>query len=160
MPDSPVNQRLESVARTVSERLAWRRLGATRVREERATMARTFTYLFGMGATLVLVSLLLPHSPDRDTMGLVIATAAAYAVALGFLIAFDRLPVWAFEASPLVGTLLVSLAVYFGGPQAATAYAMYYFWVALAACYFLRPPIAVAHLIVASAAYGIVLLVG
>jgi len=158
--DSPISQRLETAARIVSDRLAWRGLEASRLRAERATMARTFTYLFGMGATLVLVSLLLPHSPDRDTMGLVIATTAAYAVALGFLIAFDRLPVWAFEASPLVGTLLVSLAVYFGGPQAATAYAMYYFWVALAACYFLRPPIAVAHLFAASAAYGIVLLVG
>ena len=158
--DSPISQRLETAARIVSDRLAWRGLEASRLRAERATMARTFTYLFGMGATLVLVSLLLPHSPDRDTMGLVIATTAAYAVALGFLIAFDRLPVWAFEASPLVGTLLVSLAVYFGGPQAATAYAMYYFWVALAACYFLRPLIAVAHLFAASAAYGIVLLVG
>src|SRR5215211_1158264 len=160
MPDSPVNQRLESVARTVSERLAWRRLGATRVREDRATMARTFTYLFGMGATLVLVSLLLPHSPDRDTTGLVVTTVAAYAVALGFLIAFDRLPLSMFEASPLLGTLLVSLAVYFGGSQAATAYAMFYFWVALAACYFLRPPIAFAHLVMASMAYGLVLLVG
>src|SRR5215218_4964577 len=123
-------------------------------------MARTFTYLFAAGATLVIVSLVLPHSPDRETTGLVIVTLGAYLVALGFLIAFDRLPLWAFEASPLVGTVLVSLAVYFGGPQAATAYAMYYFWVALAACYFLRPLIAVAHLFAASAAYGIVLLVG
>ena len=84
-------------------------------------MARTFTYLFGTGATLVLISLLLPHSPDRDTTGLVIAMVAAYAVALGFLIAFDRLPLWVFEASPLVGTAVVSLAVYFGGSQAAAA---------------------------------------
>ena len=158
--DSTISQRLGSAARIVRDRLAWRGLEASRLRADRATMARTFTYLFGMGATLVLVSLLLPHSPDRDTTGLLVATIAAYAVALGFLIVFDRLPVWAFEASPLVGTVLVSLAVYFGGSQAATAYAMYYFWVALAACYFLRPPIAVAHLIVASAAYGIVLLVG
>ena len=48
----------------------------------------------------------------------------------GFLILFDRLPLWAFEASPLVGTVLVSLAAYFGGSEAAAAYAMYYFWVA------------------------------
>jgi len=123
-------------------------------------MARTFTYLFGMGATFVLISLLLPHSPDRDTTGLVVAAIAAYAVALGFLIVFDRLPLWVYEASPLAGTLLVTLTVDFGGYQAATAYAMYYFWVALAACYFLRPPIAVAHLSVASIAYAIVLLVG
>jgi diguanylate cyclase (GGDEF)-like protein len=160
MTDSPTRQRLRSVAREASERLAWRGLDPSRLREDRVTMARTFTYLFGMGATLVLISLLLPHSPDRDTTGLVITTAAAYAVALGFLIAFDRLPLWAFEASPLVGIVLVSLVVYFGGSQAATAYAMYYFWVALAACYFLRPLVAIAHLFVASMAYGLVLLVG
>jgi two-component system cell cycle response regulator len=130
------------------------------VREDRVTMARTFTYLFGTGATLVLISLLFPHSPDRDTTGLLITTLAAYLVAIGFLVAWDRLPLWAFEASPLAGTAVVSLAVYFGGPEAATAYALLYFWVALAACYFLRPLIAFAHLCAASAAYALVLLVG
>jgi hypothetical protein len=151
---------MRSAARAAGKRLAWRGFDATRVRDDRATMARTFAYLFAMGATLVLVSLLFPHSPDRDTTGLVIATIAAYAVAAGFLVAFDRLPLWMYEASPLLGTALVSLVVDFGGSQAVTAYAMLYFWVALAACYFLRPPIAVFHLVVASAAYGIVLLVG
>jgi diguanylate cyclase (GGDEF)-like protein len=160
MTDSTISRRLRSGARIASDRLAWRGLDAGRLHEDRATMARAFSYLFGMGATLVLVSLLFPHSPDRDTTGLVITTVAAYAVALGFLAVFDRLPLWAFDASPLIGTALVSLVVYFGGSQAATAYAMYYFWVALAACYFLRPPVAIAHLFVASGAYGLVLLVG
>jgi diguanylate cyclase (GGDEF)-like protein len=160
MTHSPISQRLRSAASVAFERLAWRRMEAMRVREDRVTAVRTFVYLFGLGATLVLISLLLPHSPDRDTIGLVIVAAAAYTAALAFLIAFDRLPPWTFEAAPLLGTALVSLAVYFGGPEAATAYAMYYFWVALAACYFLRPPVAVAHLVVASLAYGLVLLVG
>ena len=35
---------------------------------------------------------------------------------------------------------------------------MFYFWVAMAACYFLRPAGAVAHLALASAAYGLVVL--
>src|SRR3954451_9848211 len=160
MTDSPTSDRMRSAARVAGEGPAWGGLEASRVREDRATMARTFTYLFGTGATLVLISLLLPHSPDRDTTGLVVAAIAAYAVALGFLIVFDRLPLWVYETAPLAGTLLVTLVVDFGGYQAVTAYAMYYFWVTLAACYFLRPPIAVAHLFVASIAYAIVLLVG
>ena len=101
----------------------------------------------------------LPHSPDRDTAGA--GRDGARGVrwrAGGFLVLFDRLPLWCFEASPLLGTVLVSLAVYFGGSEAAAAYAMYYFWVALAACYFLRPAVAAAHLALASAGYGIVLL--
>jgi len=129
------------------------------VREDRVTMARTFTYLFGTGATLVLLSLLFPHSPGRDTTGLLITTLGAYLVAIGFLVAWDRLPLWAFEASPLAGTVVVRLAVYFSGPEAATAYALFYLWVALAACYFLRPPVAFTHLCIASAAYALVLVV-
>ena len=83
---------------------------------------------------------------------------AAYVAALGFLVLFDRLPLWFYEATPLLGTILVSLAVYFGGSDAPAAYAAYYFWVALAACYFLRPAIAAAHLALASAGYGVALL--
>jgi len=145
--------------RTLGRRLNWRGLPPRKVREDRVTMARTFTYLFGTGATLVLLSLLFPSSPDRDTTGLLITTLAAYLVAIGFLVAWDRLPLWAFEASPLAGTAVVSLAVYFGGPEAATAYSLFYLWVALAACYFLRPPIAFAHLCAASGAYALVLFV-
>ena len=122
-------------------------------------MARTFTYLFGVGATLLLLSLTLPHSPDRDTAGLLAVAGVAYVSAIGFLAVYDRLPVWAFQAAPLWGTILISLCVYFGGSEAADAYAMYYFWVALTACYFFRPAIAAGHLALASAAYGTVLLV-
>ena len=151
--------RASRAALLVGRRLDWRGIEPRAVRGDRITMARTFTYLFGAGATLALISLLFPHSPDRDTLGVLIVALAAYAIAIGFLVAFDRLPLWAFEASPLVGTAVVSLAVYFGGSQAVTAYAMYYVWVALAACYFLRPAVAFAHLLLALAAYGIVLLV-
>ena len=93
--------------RTLARRLNWRGLGPSMVREDRVTMARTFTYLFGTGATLVLLSLLFPHSPARDTAGLLITTLGAYLVAVGFLVAWDRLPLWAFEASPLAGTVVV-----------------------------------------------------
>jgi diguanylate cyclase (GGDEF)-like protein len=145
--------------RTLARRLNWRGLGPSMVREDRVTMARTFTYLFGTGATLVLLSLLFPHAPGRDTTGLLITTLGAYLVAIGFLVAWDRLPLWGFEASPLAGTVVVSLAVYFSGPEAATAYALFYLWVALAACYFLRPPVAFTHLCIASAAYALILVV-
>ena len=77
----------------------------------------------------------------------------------GFLALYDRLPSWVFQVAPAAGTLLVSLAVYFGGSNGADAYVMFYFWVAMAACYFLRPAGAFAHLALASAAYGVVLLV-
>jgi diguanylate cyclase (GGDEF)-like protein len=145
--------------RVLADRIAWREQGEpVRVFEDPGTMARTFTYLFGIGATLLLVTLLLPHSSDRDTVGMVVTAVAAYAAALGFLAFFDRLPLWFYEVSPVLGTILVSLGVYFGGSDASAAYAAYYFWVVLAACYFLRPAVAATHLALASAGYGIVLL--
>src|SRR3954462_13095159 len=133
MKNGSVSGRVSGTARLLGRRLNWRGLEASAVRDDRATMGRTFTYLFGAGATLLLLSMLFPHSADRDTAGLLVATLAAYLVAVGFLVAWDRLPLWAFEASPALGTAVVSLAVYFGGSQAATAYAMYYLWIGLVA---------------------------
>jgi diguanylate cyclase (GGDEF)-like protein len=154
-----LKNRAADTGRVLAERVVWRVRGQPiRVFADPATMARTFTYLFGIGATLLLVTLPLPHSADRNTAALIAIALVAYLAAGGFLILFDRLPLWSFEASPLVGTVLISLAAYFGGSEAASAYAMYYFWVAASACYFLRPAVAAAHLVLASAGYGIVLI--
>jgi len=154
-------ERVAGARQVVVDRLAWRRRGtAAGAFEDPATMARTFTYLFAVGGSLLLISLALPHAPDRDATGLVAVAIGAYLSALGFLVFYDRLPLWLFRASPLVGTILVSLSVYFGGSNGVAAYAMYYFWIALAACYFLRPALAAVHLALASAAYGLVLLIG
>ena len=159
MSRASFKDRAAVTGRALADRIAWREQGeSVRVFEDPATMARTFTYLFGLGATLLLVTLALPHSADRDTAGLVITGIAAYLAALGFLVLFDRLPLWFYEATPLLGTILVSLAVYFGGTGASAAYASYYFWVVLAACYFLRPTVAATHLALASAGYAIALL--
>lgn len=159
MSRASFKDRAAVTGRALADRIAWREQGEpVRVFEDPATMARTFTYLFGIGATLLLVTLPLPHSPDRDTAGLVVTAIAAYLAALGFLVLFDRLPLWFYEATPLLGAILVSLAVYFGGSDAPAAYAAYYFWVALAACYFLTPAVAASHLALASAGYGIALL--
>ena len=158
MSRATFKDRVTITGRALADRIAWREQGEpARVFEDPATMATTFTYLFGIGATLLLVTLPLPHSADRDAAGLVITAIAAYVAALGFLVVFDRLPLWLFEATPLLGTILVSLAVYFGGSQAPAAYAPYYFWVALAACYFLTLAVAATHLALASAGYAIAL---
>jgi diguanylate cyclase (GGDEF)-like protein len=154
-----LKNRAADTGRVLADRVAWRVRGRRiRVFADPATMARTFTYLFGIGATLLLVTLPLSHSADRNTAALIAIALVAYLAAGGFLILFDRLPLWSFEASPLVGTVLISLAAYFGGSETAAAYAMYYFWVAASACYFLRPAVAATHLVLASAGYGIVLI--
>jgi diguanylate cyclase (GGDEF)-like protein len=156
MNGAPPAERLGGIGGLLVSRLGWRgsSLGGL---DDRATMARTFAYLFGLGATLFVVTLVLPHSADREIGGMAAVAIAAYAVAASFLIGFDRLPTWCFQLAPLLGTVLVSLGIYFAGPEVPAAYAMYYFWVALAACYFFRPAVAATHLALASLAYAIVL---
>ena len=66
--------------------------------EDRGTMARTYAYLFGIGRDACsLATFALPHSPGRNLGVLVGVAVAAYAVALGFLIGFDRLPLWTYR---------------------------------------------------------------
>jgi diguanylate cyclase (GGDEF)-like protein len=160
-PMSPgsVSQQAAAISRTARRRLAYSsRAGDKPSFDDPATMARTFTYLFGIGATLLLVTLPLPHSSERDLTGLLAVAGSAYLLAILLLALYDRLPGWVLQAAPAIGTVLVSLAIYFGGDVAAAGYAAYLFWVALAACYFLRPAIAAAHLILACAGFGVALL--
>jgi diguanylate cyclase (GGDEF)-like protein len=125
--------------------------------KDRGTMARTFAYLFGLGATLLVVTLLLPGADDRDTLALAGLVVVAYATSVGFLVAYDRLPLLVYQGAPLFGVLVVSLGVWFAGASSMSAYAMYYFWVVLAGSYFFETRIALVHIVAACAAYGAVL---
>jgi diguanylate cyclase (GGDEF)-like protein/putative nucleotidyltransferase with HDIG domain len=129
-----------------------------RIVEDRALMARTFAYLFAIGATLLLLTLLLPGAPDRSTPQLVVVAINAYLVATLLLLAYDRLPLWAFRMMPIMGSLLVALALVFGGDQATGAYAFFYFWVALVAFYFFDLPWAGLCSGAACLSYAVVLL--
>ncbi len=132
-------------------------VSTTRIVEDKALMARTFAYLFGIGGTLALVTLLLPGSPDRAELPFAAVAMVAYLTAGLFVVAYDRLPRWLFRVSPMVGNLLVALAIVFGGTQATGAYALFYFWVALAAFYFFELRWAMICGAVASISYAAVL---
>ncbi|MEK6251636.1 MAG: diguanylate cyclase [Actinomycetota bacterium] len=120
-------------------------------------MARTFAYLFGIGGTLALVTLLLPGSPDRAELPSAAVAVEAFLTTALLLLAYDRLPAWMFRAAPMLGNLFVALALVFGGTQATGAYALFYFWVALAAFYFFELRWAMVCGAVASISYAAVL---
>jgi len=129
------------------------------ISEDRATMARTFAYLFALGATLTLITLALPGSAGRDPTAIVVLSLVAYVTAVGFLLGFDRLPLWVLKVSPVLGTLVVTAVLYYSGPAAIGAYAMFFFWVVLSACYFFGLRVALFHIAICSACYAGVLLV-
>ncbi len=99
-------------------------------------MARTYAYLFFAGGTLALLTLLLPGSGDRDALGIAAVALVAYATSVGFLIAFDRLPMWVLQASRRARGAARDGVAQPRGPLAIGAYSMFYFWVALVACFF------------------------
>src|SRR5262249_7857754 len=118
------------------ERLRWTADEASTPAGTRALLARSYAYLYGAGATLVLLTLLLPGDTHRHAWGIAAAAAVAYCVVFVLLQRFDKLPMGFLMALPALGTVLVSLVLVCGGGGAVAAYAMMYFWVVLAAHYF------------------------
>lgn len=141
------------------ERLSWHVMTepGTPISEDRASMARTYFYLFGIGGTLLFATLALPHAGDREAMPLILAAMAALATAFGYVIGFDRLPLWTFRYGPMLGSTLIGVVLNFGGTTAMGAYAMYFFWVALSAAYFFEMRVAALNIVYATAVYGLML---
>jgi signal transduction histidine kinase len=121
-------------------------------------MARTFAFLFGSGATLVLVTLALPASDPRFIPGMVAPPLAAYGVVLLALIGFDRLPLWIFRALPGLGAVLITVIAYSSGSGAFNAYALLYFWVIVSAFYFFSWWESAPILLLVAASYALILL--
>ena len=140
------------------ERLRWRNPTGNDVEwlASRATMARTAAVLSGAIAITCLVGALIPGDAQRDD-DLLIATAAAAAV-LGavLLMAYDRLPFWAFHGVALLGTALSTAAAYGWGSESAYG-PLPYVWVTLFVFYFFNRTAALLHVALMAAGYALVL---
>jgi PAS domain S-box-containing protein len=120
-------------------------------------MAQAFAYLYGIGGSLVLLTLLLPHDPDRFVPGLAAPALIAYVVASLMVIRFDRIPMRVFYLLPGLGSLLITSVVYSGGADAAAAYSTLYFWAVLAAFSFFDFRSALPTLAVSVGGYAVAL---
>jgi hypothetical protein len=97
-------------------------------------MSRGLAFLFAAGASLVGISLLLPHSHNTNETGLLVAVGLA-AVTAGFLARFaSRISVGGLQLVLALGTVLITICVVYGG-DSASAYPLMYVWVALYAAY-------------------------
>ena len=132
-----------------------RPIGASSGTADASVMARAGAVLFGLGATIGLVSLALP-SPGRSEPAILAAAISAYGLAALNLAAGDRFPLWAFSALTAAGTALISVALFYGGAN-GTAYRLLYFWVVLYASYFFSPAHVLAQIGVIAAGVGTVL---
>jgi hypothetical protein len=121
-------------------------------------MSRGLALLFGAGATLVIITLLLPHGHGEARVTLLIPAGLAYVVVALLLAAPSRFPEPALHAILALGTALVGLCVLFSG-RAGAAYAFMFVWVALYASAFFSVRASVAHVAWVGAVYAIALII-
>ncbi len=119
-------------------------------------MSRGLALLFGAGATLVMITLVLPHDHGEARATLLIPAGLAYVVVGLLLAAPSRFPEPALHAILALGTALVGLCVLFSG-RAGAAYAFMFVWVALYASAFFSVRASVAHVVWVGAAYAVAL---
>ncbi|SEH10323.1 GGDEF domain-containing protein [Thermoleophilum album] len=117
------------------------------------TGLRMLALLFLAGGVLGLLSLALPRNPHAR-LAVLVGLALAAIAASGYLWQLGRRsrPTWVTLASLLFGCLLVAMAV--ANDQAASAYGLFFVWVAVSAFLLLRRRLALLVLSVAAGAYA------
>jgi len=118
---------------------------------ERATMSRGLAFLFAAGASLVGISLLLPHGSNTTESSLLVAVGLAFVAAILLVRFAGRLSARDLQLVLMLGTALITVCVIYGG-DSASAYALMYVWVALYAAYVFTPRAAAVQTLVAAAA--------
>jgi diguanylate cyclase (GGDEF)-like protein len=125
-------------------------------------MARFGAILFGAGAIVTVLGLVLPHQPQVDDVGLQVVVAASALMAAALLLWGERAPDSAYMAVVAIGTLIVSLGIVSNGERhggAAGGDEMYYMWVVLYAAYFLNRWQTALQVVLVAVSYSVVLVI-
>src|SRR3954451_9178681 len=124
--------------------------------DQSAIMAAVLGGLFAAGATIGAVSLILPHPSEYDSSALWSNVGLAYVFGFSVLLLRQRLPVWALQVSVLIGTIIVTRAVYYGHDPSGY-YTFWYLWICVYASFFFGPRWGALHVGFVGAAYAWVL---
>lgn len=119
---------------------------------------RVLASLYLAGATLVLVTLLLPHPADAREGGLLAIALVAYAIGALMLWQAARLPTWTLPVSLAWGAVLVT-GVAWCSAESPSPLVFFYLWVFLYSTYFFTLRVALVQMVWASLLYGGILLV-
>ena len=139
------------------QRLRWDLGEETIPSRDPATIARTYIYLYGLGATLVLASLAFPAGGDRHEPAIYAVCAAACAVSAVLLFGFDRLPGWVLPALSPLGTVLITVLVAADGAD-SLLYATFYFWSVLSTASLFSTRATIWNIVFVGACYATVLI--
>ena len=125
-------------------------------------MAHFGAILFGAGAIVTVLGLILPHQPQVDELGLQVVIAASALTAVALLLWGERAPDSAYMLVVVVGTLIVSLGIVSNGERhggSAGGDEMYYLWVVLYAAYFLGRWQTALQVALVAVSYAVVLVI-
>ncbi|MGI8609810.1 MAG: GGDEF domain-containing protein [Candidatus Dormibacteria bacterium] len=106
------------------------------------TMAINGAMLYGAGAALVLVFLLLPHPTEAGRLQIVVSGIIAALVTALLVVGRDWLPAWLFPMLTAAGTALIS-ALSMGDGTHPSAFLLLYIWAAVYSFYFYPLSIAI-----------------
>ena len=140
------------------ERLRWRNATGNDVERPatRANMARTSALLSAAGALVCLIAVLVPGDGQLDDDVLLVTAAAAGALAVFLLLAYERVPRWGFHVVALLDTALFTAAAYGWGSMSSYG-PLPYLWVTGFVFYFFSRSAALVHLSVIAAGYALAL---
>ena len=100
-------------------------------------MARWGAILFAAGATLGVLSLLLPHGRQMDTEVALATAVLGYAVAVLLAVLGERTPVWLVHAALIAGVSAVAVGIHAAGTgRLAGSASVLYLWVAIFCAYY------------------------
>jgi hypothetical protein len=115
--------------------------------------ARTLGYLFLAGATIGLVSLLLPLPARAHVGGLYSNVALAFVGGLALLCGASKIRPWMIHVSLAMGSVLIARAIILSG-EAASFYSVWFIWVGLFAFCFFSRAAAAGHMILVAVLYA------
>jgi diguanylate cyclase (GGDEF)-like protein/putative nucleotidyltransferase with HDIG domain len=120
-------------------------------------MARVLASLYCAGATLALLTVVLPHSARADMEGLLIVVGIAYAVAGLLLWRGGSVPVAVLSGALAWGSTLITAVAYFSG-ETPSPLVFFYLWVFLYSAYFFTRRAAAVQIAYVGFVYGALLL--
>lgn len=121
-------------------------------------MAKMLASLFFAGATLALLTMVLPRSEAFDEMGMLAVVANAYVVAALLYWRADRLSPAILRPALVWGSSLITAVAYFSA-ESPSPLVFFYLWVFLYASYFFTRPETIAQIAYVGVAYAALLAV-
>ncbi len=121
-------------------------------------MAKMLASLFFAGATLALLTMVLPRSEAFDAMGMLAVVANAYVVAALLYWRADRLSPATLRPALAWGSSLITAVAYFSA-ESPSPLVFFYLWVFLYASYFFTRPETIAQIAYVGVAYAALLAV-